>query len=121
VTDALQGSNGSLPDQHGHREAEPSAGDQASEQNVDAEEDNNDASVAGSNDHDQFMAGLLAQGFHHEEVASAARVSTKTIQTRLTNPAFRALVSRERRPRLERITAKVSGVHLLLLTRWSTS
>jgi hypothetical protein len=112
VTDALQGSNGSVPDQHDQREAEPSAGGQASEQNAHAEEDNDDASAAGPNDHDQFMAGLLAQGFHHEEVASAARVSTKTIQRRLTNPAFRALVSRERRQRLERITGKVSGVSL---------
>ncbi len=56
------------------------------------------------------MAGLLAQGLHHDEVASAARISTKTIQRRLTNPAFRALVSRERRQILERLTGRVSGV-----------
>jgi hypothetical protein len=93
VTDALQGSNGLVPDQHAHGEADRPAGDQASEQNVHADEDSDDESVAGPDEHDQFMAGLLAQGLTHEEVASAAGVSVP-LGTRIA-----AISTRNPRPR----------------------
>src|SRR5664280_1215635 len=56
---------------------------------------------------DELMIACLAQGWTHQKVADQLGVSTKTVQRRMSEPSFAAVVSRRRRERVEQLSGQL--------------
>jgi hypothetical protein len=48
-------------------------------------------------DQDELIADLLGQGWTHQRVPDSVGVSSKTVQRRMSDPAFSSVVSKRRR------------------------
>jgi hypothetical protein len=56
---------------------------------------------------DDLLIELLGEGWTHQRVADSAGVSTKTVQRRMNDPAFAAVVSRRRRERVAQVSGRL--------------
>jgi hypothetical protein len=58
-------------------------------------------------DQDELIADLLGQGWTHRRVADSVGVSPKTVQRRLSDPAFSMVVSERRRDRFGQLSGQL--------------
>jgi len=58
-------------------------------------------------DQDDLIADLLGQGWTHQRVADAVGVSSKTVQRRMSDPAFSKVVSERRRERFGQLSGQL--------------
>jgi uncharacterized protein YerC len=58
-------------------------------------------------DQDELIADLLGQGWTHRRVADSVGVSSKTIQRRMSDPAFSSVVSERRRDRFGQLSGQL--------------
>ena len=58
-------------------------------------------------DQDEVLADLLGQGWTHQRAADSIGVSSKTVQRRMSDPAFSAVVSERRRERFGQLSAQL--------------
>lgn len=58
-------------------------------------------------DQDELIADLLGQGWTHQRVADMVGVSSKTVQRRMSDPAFSSVVSERRRDRFGQLSGQL--------------
>ena len=58
-------------------------------------------------DQDELIADLLGQGWTHRSVADSVGVSSKTVQRRMSDPAFSSVVSERRRDRFGQLSGQL--------------
>jgi hypothetical protein len=58
-------------------------------------------------DQDELIADLLGQGWTHRRVADSVGVSSKTVQRRMSDPAFSMVVSERRRDRFGQLSGQL--------------
>jgi hypothetical protein len=58
-------------------------------------------------DQDELIADLLGQGWTHRRVANSVGVSSKTVQRRMSDPAFSSVVSERRRDRFGQLSGQL--------------
>jgi hypothetical protein len=58
-------------------------------------------------DKDELIADLLGQGWTHRRVADSVGVSPKTVQRRMSDPAFSSVVSERRRDRFGQLSGQL--------------
>ena len=58
-------------------------------------------------DQDELIADLLGQGWTHRRVADTVGVSSKTVQRRMSDPAFSSVVSERRRDRFGQLSGQL--------------
>ena len=58
-------------------------------------------------DQDELIADLLGQGWTHQRVADSVGVSSKTVQRRMSDPAFSKVVSERRRERFGQLSSQL--------------
>lgn len=58
-------------------------------------------------DQDELIADLLGQGWTHKRVADSVGVSSKTVQRRMSDPAFSKVVSERRRERFGQLSSQL--------------
>ena len=58
-------------------------------------------------DQDELIADLLGQGWTHRRVADSVGVSSKTVQRRVSDPAFSMVVSERRRDRFGQLSGQL--------------
>ncbi len=58
-------------------------------------------------DQDELIADLLGQGWTHKRVADSVDVSSKTVQRRVSDPAFSKVVSERRRERFGQLSSQL--------------
>ena len=58
-------------------------------------------------DQDELIADLLGQGWTHRRVADSVGVSSKTVQRRMSDPAFSSVVSERRRDRFGQLSGQL--------------
>jgi hypothetical protein len=58
-------------------------------------------------DQDDLIADLLGQGWAHRRVADSVGVSHKTVQRRMSDPAFSSVVSERRRDRFGQLSGQL--------------
>ena len=58
-------------------------------------------------DQDELIADLLGQGWTHRSVADSVGVSSKTVQRRMSDPAFSMVVSERRRDRFGQLSGQL--------------
>ena len=58
-------------------------------------------------DQDELIADLLGQGWTHHRVADSVGVSSKTVQRRMSDPAFSKVVSERRRERFGQLSSQL--------------
>lgn len=59
---------------------------------------------------DDLILDALAAGLNQRQTAKVARVHPKTIQRRLADPSFAALVAQRRAARVREVTGRLTGV-----------
>src|ERR1035441_11012359 len=58
-------------------------------------------------DQDELIADLLGQGWTHRRVADSVGVCSKTVQRRMSDPAFSSVVSERRRDRFGQLSGQL--------------
>lgn len=58
-------------------------------------------------DQDELIADLLGQGWTHQRVADSVGASSKTVQRRMSDPAFSKVVSERRRERFGQLSGQL--------------
>ncbi len=58
-------------------------------------------------DQDELIADLLGQGWTHRRVADSVGVSSKTVQRRMSDPAFSMVASERRRDRFGQLSGQL--------------